>query len=38
MYKNKDENVHRIALSAIRGELLERDRDSFGILFTGYLF
>ena len=23
---NKDENVHRFALSAIRGELLERER------------
>ena len=36
---NKDENVQRFALSAIRGELLEierekreRERDSFGIL------
>ena len=47
MYKlkrNKDENVHRFALSAIRGDLLEgerekkRERDSFGILYTGYLF
>ena len=31
----------RFALSAIRGELLEREKDrerySFGILFTGYL-
>ena len=35
---NKDENAHRFALSAIRGELLERERDSFGILqYTGYL-
>ena len=24
---NKDENVHRLALSAIRGELLERERE-----------
>ena len=24
-HKNKDENVHRFALSAIRGELLERE-------------
>ena len=32
--QNKDENVHRCA---IRGELLERERDSFGILYTGYL-
>ena len=24
---NKDENVHRFALSAIRGELLERERE-----------
>ena len=31
----KDENVHRFALSAIRGELLERD--SFVKLYTGYL-
>jgi hypothetical protein len=30
-YCNKDENVHRFALIAIRGELLERERDSFGI-------
>ena len=37
LYTNKDENVHRFALSAIRGELLERERDSFGILNTGYL-
>ena len=70
-YKNKDENVHRFALRAIRGELLEserervkererkrekkrererkrdkvrererkrdKERDSFKILFTGYL-
>ena len=40
---NKDENFHRFALSAIREELLERERekererDSFGILYTGYL-
>ena len=27
MVKNKDENVHRFALSAIRGELLERERE-----------
>ena len=42
---NKDENVHRFALSAIRGDLLERERekererdierDSFWILYTG---
>jgi hypothetical protein len=47
MSENKDENVHRFALSAITGELLkrererekkrERERDSFGILYTGYL-
>ena len=35
--ENKDENVHRLALSAIRGELLEREGDSFGILYIGYL-
>ena len=41
---NKEENVHRFALGAIRGKLLERERekkkkegDSFGILYTGYL-
>ena len=40
---NKDENVHRFALSAIRGEHLERERkskrerESFWILYTGYL-
>ena len=36
---NKDENVHRFALSAIRGKLLERkrERDIFGILYKGYL-
>ena len=34
---NKEENVHIFALRAIRGELLERERDSFGILYTGYL-
>ena len=40
---NKDENVHRFALRATRGKLLEtgrekeRDRDSLGILYTGYL-
>ena len=38
----RDENVHRFEFSAIRGELLERkkreiERDSFGILYTGYL-
>ena len=27
MYINKDENVHRFELSAIRGELLERERE-----------
>ena len=36
---NKDENVHRYALSAKRGVLLERERererDSCGILYTG---
>ena len=43
MSTNKDENVHRFALSAIRGEHLERERkrkiekDSFEILYTGYL-
>ena len=26
-YKNKDENVHRFALSAIRGKLLEIQRE-----------
>ena len=26
-YINKDENVHKFALSAIRGELLERERE-----------
>ena len=35
---NKDENVHRFALS---GEIFERERDrekdSFGIYYTGYL-
>ena len=31
--QNKDENVQRFALSAITGELLERD--SFGILYIG---
>ena len=40
-YYNKDENVHKFALSEIRGELLEREkgkvRYSFGILYTGYL-
>ena len=28
MVKNKDENVHRFALSAIIGELLEREIES----------
>ena len=43
LLKNKDETVHRFALSALRGELLEREREkdrereSIGILFTGYL-
>ena len=37
IWYNKDENVHRFALSAMRGKLLERERDNFGILFTGYL-
>ena len=27
MHQNKVENVHRFALSAIRGELLERKRE-----------
>ena len=31
----KGQNVHRFALRAIIGELLERD--SFEILYTGYL-
>ena len=35
---NKEKNIHRIALSAIRGELLEREtereRKSFGISYT----
>ena len=31
---NKDGNVHRFALSAIKSKLLERKRDSFGILYT----
>ena len=41
--KNKDKNVHKNALNAIRGDLLEgerekvRERDSFGILYTGYI-
>ena len=41
--KNKDDNVHRFALTAIIGELLEREREkererkSFGILYAGYL-
>ena len=41
VYTNKDENVHRFALSAMRGELLKRDsekeRDSFKILYMDYL-
>ena len=36
-YINKDDNVHRFALSAITGKLLERERDSFRILYPGYL-
>ena len=32
-----NENVHRFAFIARKGELLERERDSFGILYTGYL-
>ena len=32
----KDENVHRFALIALRGELLERERESSRILYTGY--
>ena len=31
--KNKDENVHRFVLSAIRGEILDRERERY----TGYL-
>ena len=27
LYQNKDKNVHKFALSAIRGELLERERE-----------
>ena len=27
MFKNKDENVHRFALSALGGELLEKEHD-----------
>ena len=27
LLENKDENVHRIALSATRGEILERERE-----------
>ena len=41
LHTNKDKNVYRYALSAIRGELLEseneKERDSFGILYTGDL-
>ena len=47
LHLNKDENVHRFALSGIRGELLEgerererekeKERDSFGILYRCYL-
>ena len=41
VYKQLDKNVHRFTLSAIRGKLLKRkregERDSFGILYTGYL-
>ena len=29
-HKKKDENVYRFALSAIRGELLERERERDG--------
>ena len=37
-----DVNFHRFALRAIKGELLEgkereKERDSFGILYTGFL-
>ena len=41
--RNKDENVHSFPLSAIRVELLERmkererEKDSFGMLYTGYI-
>jgi hypothetical protein len=34
---NKDKNAHRFVFNAIRGELLERKRDTFGILYMGYL-
>ena len=36
---DKQRKLRRFALSAIRRELLERERerDSFGILYTGYL-
>ena len=27
LYNNKDKNIHRVALNAIRGELLERERE-----------
>ena len=38
-HKNRDENVHRFALSAINWELLEREgeRNSFETLYTGFL-
>ena len=32
LYSNKDENVHRFALSAIRWELLEREREFWNII------
>ena len=39
IYTNKDKNVHRFAISAIKGKERKREikRDSFGILYTGYL-
>ena len=37
--RNKLENIHRFALSALRGETFgERKRESFGISYTGYPF
>ena len=36
-YDNKDENVHKFSLSAIRGELLEREREKERELVLGYL-
>ena len=34
--KNKDKNVHKFALSAIRGELLEREREKVRDIVLGY--